>query len=310
MRVLVTGATGFIGRSLVPHVLAGGDTHVTILVRETYGHADIRRLPPSLARLRDQISVVYADLRNFQLTVRAVREAEPDCVIHLAAAGVADPFLGIDTALRHNLTGMINLLRACFEKTSGVQQCIAGRTPGELSAMNVYAASKAAAWNFCQMYARTQQWPIHGAMIFQAYGPGQPSNTLIPSALKVALAGQDFPITAGTQERDWIYVEDVASGLAAMPGRALPPGTTIDLGTGVLTSVAEVVRQIYALAGKGGQPLVGALPDRPGEESRQPADAGRTESLIGWRAAVSLGEGLKAMVPGRDAVRHMRQNPP
>lgn len=294
MRVLVTGATGFIGRSLVTHLVAGA-MPVIILVREAYGHADIRQLPPALANVRDRIQVVYADLRNFQLTVRAIREAEPDCVIHLAAAGVTDPFLAVDTALRHNLTSTINLLRACFEKTRNTRQCIIARTPGELSAINVYAASKAAAWNFCQMYARTQQWPIHGAMIFQAYGEDQPENTLIPSALKAALAGQDFPMTAGTQERDWIYVEDVASGLAAMLGRDLPPGMTIDLGTGRLTSVAGVVRHIYALVGKGGKPLVGALPDRPGEETRQAATADRTETLIGWRAAVSLEEGLKTI---------------
>lgn len=299
MRVLVTGATGFIGRALVAHLVAGA-VPVIVLVREVYSHADVGQLPQALANVRDGIDVVYADLRNFQLTARAVREAEPDCVIHLAAAGVTDPFLGVDRALRHNVTGTINLLRACFEKAAGVQQCIVGRTPGELSAMNVYAASKAAAWSFCQMYARTQAWPIQGAMIFQAYGPGQPGNTLIPSALKAALAGQDFPMTAGAQERDWVYVDDVARGVAAMFGRDLPPGTSVDLGTGRLTSVAEVVRLIYALAGKGGQPLIGALPSRPGEVVRQAADAARTESLIGWRAAVSLEEGLAAMFTGED----------
>lgn len=302
MRILVTGATGFIGRSLVTHLVAG-EIPVTILVRETYGHADIRQLPPPLAELRNRIDVVYADLRNFQLTVRAIREVQPECVIHLAAAGVTDPFLPVDTALRHNVSGTINLLRACFEKTFGVRRCIIGRTPGELSAMNVYAASKAAAWNFCQMYARTQQWPIQGAMIFQAYGPGQPESTLIPSALKAALAGQDFPMTAGTQERDWIYVEDVARGLAAMLNSDLPPGATVDLGTGRLTSVAEVAGQIYSLVDRGGRPLIGILSGRPGEEQRQAADANHTQSLIGWQPAVSLGEGLAAMLQGANSIR-------
>lgn len=289
MRVLVTGATGFIGRSLVPHLIAQRNTATTLLIREFYSGAP---LPPPLGARRAQFDVVYADLRNFQLTLKAVVEAKPDCVIHLAAVGATNPFLSVETALRHNLTGTINLLRACFEKSFTTRQCIIARTPGELSAMNVYAASKAAAWNFCQMYARTQQWPIYGAMIFQAYGPGQADNTLIATALAAACAGADFPMTAGGQERDWIYVTDVAAGLAAMIKADLSPGTTVDLGTGHLTSVADVVRRIYGLVNQGGRPLIGVLPDRPGEEVQQVADVARSGSLISWQAAVPLDEGL------------------
>lgn len=301
MRLLVTGATGFIGRSLISHLATQPDISLVLLLRENYsGHP----LPLSLAAdktgfVRSQFDVVYADLRNFQLVVRAVREAEPEVVVHLAAAGVTDPFLPVETALRHNLTGTINLLRACFEKTFTTRQLIIGRTPGERSSMNVYAASKAAAWNFCQMYSRTQQWPIHGAMIFQAYGPGQHEQSLLPSALQAALAGEDFPMTSGVQERDWIYVEDVASGLSAMMGAALTPGMTVELGTGRPTSVADVVHQVYALANRGGRPLVGVLPGRPGEEVRQVADAARTRSLIGWEATTSLREGLSRLIEGK-----------
>jgi nucleoside-diphosphate-sugar epimerase len=290
MRVLVTGATGFIGRSLVPHLAAQAHTTAIILARERYSYSG--QLPPSLTAVRPQIEVVYADLRNFNLTIRAVQQAKPDYVIHLAAAGVTKPFLSVETALRHNLMGTVHLLRACFEKGSSTQQVILGRTPGESSAMNVYAASKAAAWNFCRMYGRTQQWPVHGAMIFQAYGPDQPRHTLIPAALAAARSGQDFPMTAGTQERDWVYVADVVAGLAAMIGAELPPATTVDLGTGQLTPVVDIVRRIYALVDKGGRPLVGALPGRPGETHRQMADAPRTQHLIGWKAAVPLQEGL------------------
>ena len=293
MRVLVTGATGFIGRSLVPVLLKQPKMQVILLRLESESG---RPFPPPLTSFRPQFDVVYADLRNFSLTVRAIRQAEPDVIIHLAAAGATDPFLPPDTALRHNVTGTINLLRACFEKTGSTQQLIVARTPGELSAMNVYAASKAAAWNFCQMYGRTQSWPIHGAMIFQAYGPYQPENTLIPSAIKAALNGQDFPMTAGTQQRDWIHVSDVAAGLAAMIGKPLPPGTTIELGTGRLTRVADVVQQIYTLANRGGRPKIGVLPGRPGEEPSQVADVVRTKELVGWETAVTLQEGLSQLL--------------
>ncbi len=289
MRVLVTGATGFIGRVLVPQLVERSDVEPVLLLRETY---DGRPLPPPLNTLRPHYDVVYGDLRNYQLTARAVRRTEPDKVLHLAAAGATEPFLNVNEAVRHNVNGMLNLLRACFEKGSKPQQLVVCRTPGELTAMNTYAASKLAAWDFCRMYARTQEWPIVGAMIFQAYGPGQADHILVPAAMQAALAGKDFPMTSGTQARDWIFVEDVARGLQAIMEATLEPGTTLDLGTGSSTSVADVVREIYDLVGGVGRPLIGALPSRPGEAKVQTADHRHTAEATGWQAAHSLREGL------------------
>jgi nucleoside-diphosphate-sugar epimerase len=304
MHVLVTGGTGFIGRFLVPQLLnrsfaepveatrkpaVAACTELTLLLRETYS---VQPLPFPLNHLRPHFNVVYADLRNFNLTVRAVREATPDAVIHLAAAGATEPFLPVETAVRHNLTGTINLLRACFEKNFGVEQFIVARTPGELLGINTYAASKAATWEFCRMYARTQEWPIHGGMIFQAYGPGQPERTFIPATFRAALAGEDFPMTAGTQARDWIDAEDVAAGFLAMLGKSLAPATTIDIGTGTATSLVDVAELIYQTVNRGGRPLPGTLPSRPGEDPAQTAAADETFSLTGWQAATSLKDGI------------------
>ncbi|MBK8900713.1 MAG: NAD(P)-dependent oxidoreductase [Anaerolineaceae bacterium] len=292
MRILVTGATGFVGQALVPFLVQQPDVEVTILVREVYSQVNLRPFPTLLQTLRPQLNVVYADLRNFQLTSRAVAEADPTHVIHLAAVGVTDPFLGLDTALRHNLNGTLNLLRACFEKRQSAQQLIVARTPGERTSMNVYAASKAAAWNFCQMYGRTHRWPIHGAMIFQAYGPGQTPRNVVPAAIAAALAGQDFPTTRGTQQRDWLFAGDLVAGLWAMLRANLAPAETVELGSGTTASVAQVVTQIYELVGGGGRPLIGALPSRPGEETVQMADTQHTAERINWRATTSLADGL------------------
>lgn len=287
-RVLVTGGSGFVARALVPRLLDRAD--VTLLLLEEFGSG--LPLPAPLGRLRPRLDTVYADLRNYQVTARAVRQARPERVVHLAAAGVTDPFLNVHTALSHNVTGTLNLLRACFEAYGDVAQVIVARTPGERTAMNVYAASKAAAWTFCEMYARTAGWPIHGAMIFQAYGPDQLPQLLIPSALRAALAGEDFPMTDGRQEKDWTHIGDIVDGILSLLESDLPPGATAELGTGQATSVLEVVRQLYTLVGRGGRPLPGALPSRPGETPCQVADAAATAALIGWRARRSLAEGL------------------
>lgn len=292
MRYLVTGGTGFIGRALVPRLLQLGN--VVLLVREEYGSG--RPLPAPLSLLRSEFDVVYADLRSFQLTSRALRSAAPDIVIHLAAAGVTDPFLNVQSALSHNVTGTINLLRASFESVGTVKRLITARTPGEATAMNTYAASKASAWSFCQMYARTAGWPITGATIFQSYGPGQPAHLLVPSAINAAVRGETFPLSNGRQAKDWIYVDDAVDGLLATVNSTLQPGATVELGTGRAVPVLEVVNTIYELAGQGGHPLPGVLPNRPGEELHQAADADATAKAIGWRSRIDLATGLERTI--------------
>ncbi|MEZ4516869.1 MAG: NAD(P)-dependent oxidoreductase [Chloroflexota bacterium] len=292
MRLLVTGATGFVGRSLVPALLPDHD--LTLLLREEYAGGKL--LPPPLDKLRSAYGTVYADLRNYNLTSRAVRDTKPEAVIHLAAAGVTDPFLPVNTALSHNVTGTLNLARACFQNGGSSQQLIIARTPGELTALNVYAASKAAAWSFCQMYARTAGWPIRGAMIFQAYGPNQSPHLLVAAALRAALAGEQFPMTMGSQAKDWVYIADVVAGIRALLDADVSPGTTVDLGTGTLTSVLRVVEMLYELVGRGGHPLPGALPSRPGETPQPAADVTTTLEQIDWQAHILLEDGLRMLV--------------
>ncbi|MCH8922589.1 MAG: aminotransferase class I/II-fold pyridoxal phosphate-dependent enzyme [Planctomycetes bacterium] len=141
-----------------------------------------------------------------------MKVVQPNRVFHLAAAGVSDPFLDVRVALRVNLDGTLNLLRA----VAGSAPVIVARTPGERAALNVYATSKAAAWQFCRMYHRTESWPIIGAMIFSAYGAGQNPRNVIPSALAAARAGRDFPMSPGEQQRDWVAVTDVVAALVAI----------------------------------------------------------------------------------------------
>ena len=293
MRVLLTGGTGFIGPYVVRALLERGH-EVALLVREDYAMG--KQMPASLAPLRAQLQLVYADLRNFVLTARALREAQPEAVLHLAAVGATAPFLPIEIALRHNLHGGIHLMRACFARSGGVRKLIMARTPGELSGMNVYAASKAAAWCFAQTFANAYGWPIQGAMIFQAYGAGQPEGALIPAALAAAQRGEDFPMTSGAQEKDWIYVADVAAGLVRGVEMELDAGISFDLGTGQPTPVGHIVARIYALVARGGHPRPGLLPDRPGEAAAQIANAARTAALLGWQPTFSLEEGLRQMI--------------
>ncbi len=282
-RIFVTGATGFIGRALVRRLVNDGAA-VTALVRERPGQSRRGDVP-------DGVAIAEVDLRYAAGVARAVNEADPTLVVHLAAAGVTDPFLPVHEALRGNLDATINLLKA----VAGRCRVLVARTPGEREALNVYAAAKAAAWAFCQMYRRTEGWPIVGVMPFHAYGPGQPAHTLVAAAVRAAKAGERFPTTSGEQVRDWVYLPDVVEGFIAVARANVIEGDTVELGTGIGTPVREVVERIFKLAGQG-RAIIGVLPQRPGEAPSQIADAARTGQLIGWRAQISLDEGLTRLL--------------
>lgn len=291
MEVLVTGITGFIGIHLASTLLREGH-RVTGLLRDS-SRSIASRLPSSILT-HPNFDYTFADLRNLRKTSQAIREIQPGSVIHLAAVGTTDPYLPLNSAIRNNVYGTLNLLQACFQSSDipRPEKVVVARTPGEREPVNTYSASKAAAWNFCKMYARVYSWSIFGAMIFQAYGPGQPQNALIPSAFEAATNNQDFPMTSGRQMRDWIYVDDVVSGLIALIESSMPTGTSIEIGTGTPTSTAAVVREIFQLTGSSGKPLIGVLSDRPGEEFIQIAAAEMTKELTGWRSMISLKDGL------------------
>jgi UDP-glucose 4-epimerase len=295
-RVLVTGATGFIGRTLVRRLLVEG--YETVLLVEGTGKSK-PPIPGQLVEFSQLIQTYSGDLRDRGSIEGLIRKSQPDSVIHLAAVGVTDPFLDYKSAIEHNVIGTINLVHSFFAAYIARQhagQMIVARTPGEASNMNVYAASKAAAWAFCSMYAQTKDWPITGAVIYQAYGPGQPDHTFVTAAMKAALTAEDLKMSSGTQQRDWIYVEDVAGGFIAALESNLAPGVSFDLGTGISITVADMAEKIYRMVDKGGVPRTGSLKNRPGEVNFQIADAKRTERMLGWRSSTSVAEGLKLVL--------------
>src|SRR3972149_6377838 len=102
-RIVLTGATGFIGRVLVRQLMAGGAS-VTAFVIESPGELAQANFPQG-------VHTVQVDLRYAGGVARAIKDADPTVVIHLAAVGVTDPFLPVSEALRGNLDATINLLK-------------------------------------------------------------------------------------------------------------------------------------------------------------------------------------------------------
>ncbi len=293
MRVLITGAAGFIGQHLVQRLAEEG-AEVWAGVHHQ-GQADspqphVRRVP---LNVQDRESVR-----------QAVEASDPEVVFHLAAVGVTDSGVGPARALTVNAGGVINLLESL--RGQGVRRIVLTGTCHEygdqettregLDPYNAYAASKIAAWAFGRMYWRAHGLPVVTVRPFQVYGAGQPQRALIPAAIDAALTGDDFPMTPGEQERDFIYVKDIVEGMLAAAEAPSVAGESLDLGTGTARPIRQVVEKIWHLAGSSGEVQPGALPYRPGAVMHLCADAERTAQLTGWRARVGLEEGLRRTI--------------
>ncbi len=292
---MVTGATGFIGQCLVRRLVDAG-AHVWAGVAPADAAERVAALPEQARRL-------VFDVRRSGAVRAATAEAAPQIVFHLAAVGVTDPGVDAALALAINAGGTVHLLEALRERDVrrvvlvgtcheyGAQESVEGLDP-----FSAYAASKVAAWAFGRMYWRAHGLPVVTARLFQVYGPGQPAQTLVPAAIRAALAGEDFATTPGEQARDFVYVDDVVDGMLSVAVAPGVEGQSLDLGTGVACQVRQLVERIWAITGARGQVRAGDLPYRPGEVMCIVADADRTAELAGWRAHVGLEEGLRRTI--------------
>jgi UDP-glucose 4-epimerase len=286
--VLISGATGFIGQRLVA-ALQHAECHVAVLA-----------LPDEEVADREGVRVVVGDITDTAGLTNTLQSVAPQVVFHLAAVGTANPNLPMHEACRVNVGGAINLLEA-VRATESVQRMVMVGTSYEYGArgsddgldpFNAYSASKVAAWAFTRAAHTTWGIPAVHVRPFQVYGPGQRSEALIPAAIAAALRHEDFPMTRGEQQRDFVFVDDVVSGLIAAAQASGVEGRSLDLGSGELRAVREVVERIWAKTASRGRILPGVLPYRPGEVSAIPANVQRTRLLTGWEAEVSLDHGL------------------
>lgn len=284
-RVLVTGASGFLGGAVCDVLLgAGAEVHGT-------GRS---RLPP-----REVVAHHASRPDDLGEIVARVR---PEVVLHLASPVELGREPELYARLRPGiLDASAALGRACLQagvRLVHVGTCeeLAGGTvpfgPEALAPTSPYSALKAAAAAWLQMLARTHGLELVVARPFRCFGPGE-ARGLVPAACRAALLGQPLPTTDGRQVREWNHVDAVAKGLVALAASPRAAGGAWNLGGGPRLSVAEVVARIFARAGA--EPSLvqaGALPRRPGEVEAFWGDHAATDALIGPLPHPPLDEAL------------------
>ena len=296
MRLLVTGAAGFIGSTYVR--LVQDEHDVTVLDKLTYAG---RR-----ENLPDGVELVVGAIEDRELVLGLAEGM--DAIVNFAAESHVDRSIADQNVFaRTHVIGTSVLLDAARDRgvgrylpvsTDEVYGSIAEGSFTESSPLDPsspYSATKAGGDLLVSAYAHT-----HGleAVICRGsnnYGPRQYPEKLIPLCVLNALHGDGLPVYGdGRQVRNWLYVEDFCRGIHAVleGGRA---GEAYNVGGPDECENIEVVRQIVELTG-GDESLIEYVKDRPGHDRRYSLASDKIRSELGWEAQVRFADGLARTV--------------
>jgi len=289
---LVTGATGLIGRRVVPRLAGGGWTV----------HCVSRRSAPNAPG----VTWHAVDL-GAHATVRGLMERiRPTHLLHLAwetAHGsyyttpenvrwLADSLQLVHTFIGCGGTRVVGAGSAAEYDLAGTADLSEADTP--LRPNGLYGACKKALSEVIAAYATGAGVTYGWGRIFFCYGPGEAPSRMIPALVRSLLEGRAVPFQEGRGVRDYVHADDVAAGFAALL-RSETSGA-VNLGSGRGIQLRDLVERIALAAGAPGAVAFGALPTPSYEPARVVADVTRARRELGWRPERSLDDGIRETV--------------
>lgn len=309
MRVLVTGATGFVGSSLVAELLRRG-ARVVSLVRDWDPQSELIR-----SGLIRRTTVVDGALEDYGTLARAINEQEVQTVFHLGAQTIVgaanrDPLPTFEA----NVRGTYNLLEACRVHRGLVRRVLiasSDKAYGECDVLpyteatatlgnHPYDVSKSCADLIAQAYHRTYELPVVIARCGNIYGAGDLNWSRIVPGTIASLYREQRPIirSDGKFLRDYVFVRDAVDAYLLMAERAEDPavrGEAFNFGPGRPLTVLQIVEAISRLMDKTHlEPVIQDV--ATGEIRDQYLDSSKARSVLGWEPRCSLEDGLKATI--------------
>jgi nucleoside-diphosphate-sugar epimerase len=299
-RIIITGATGFVGTNLARRLLREGN-ELHLLVRPNYN-------PWRIDAIRNDVQLHTVDLGDEAALDQTVAAIKPEWIFHLAVHGAYSSQMGLRQMIDTNIAGTANLLTAslktgfaAFVNTgSSSEYGFKDHAPVEqewVDPNSYYAVTKASATMLCRYMAQSHKAHIPTLRLYSVYGPYEEPTRLLPTLITRGLRGELPPLVNPNVARDYVDVRDVCEAYllaATTPGHEL--GAVYNVGTGVQTSLREVVevaRQVMAISP---EPEWGSMPDRQWDTSAWVADNRRIRGELGWRPRYDFEQGFRAMV--------------
>jgi len=229
-------------------------------------------------------------------------------VFHLAAYGAYSYQTDVRQMLQTNIIGTVNLVETCLK--AGFEAFINTGSSSEygykdhppvetdwLEPNSSYAVTKACATQFCRYVAQSRNTHVSTLRLYSAYGPFEEPTRLMPTLVVRGLNGCLPRLVNAEISRDFVYVKDVEEAYilaASRPNQEL--GAIYNVGTGVQTSMRELVEMVRRVMAISVEPQWGSMPDRQWDAKVWVADNRRIQDVLGWKPRFTLEQGFRRMV--------------
>merc|ERR1712003_613919 len=306
------GGAGFVGSSTAAFLLERGDS--VVVVDEMNDYYDVRIKEQNLDRLRgicsdkERLKIYKGDICDEKFMRDLFEEERPEWVCHMAArAGVRpsiqDPYVYIHSNIRGTthlmeLSHRFGVKNFVFASSSSVyggsKSTLFSEDESVDNPVSPYAASKKACELLAYTYHHLYQLNVTGLRFFTVYGPnGRPDMAPFKFIDRVSRGLEIQQFGDGSSSRDYTYIEDIVEGVVRAIDRPYPY-QVFNLGKGAGTSLKEFIDLVQEHVGK--KAIVRVLPNQPGDVPYTCADVTKAQEMLGYKAKVPFGEGIRKTV--------------